>query len=294
MKELKLVVVNEQDHNLTSSDKSGSKEELQGWPLVGLSVGSFLQVIAMDQQTCILEVYHNSRERGAFYFIQGTLYNATCGDLDGEEAALEMVSWENVRLNIKHMLNTSDIPKKIEMGLMLLLMESSRRRDEASVDDRVEELEEIISERESSDLGSKPKVMESPKEHSEDYGILGEKLNDCMEKLKKDMGDALLNSVIISKHGRGAISAYRSTLEYAGLFHDLTDRLQKAFDPDSSDALGKYYIIDLSNDQSMAVVLFGAYQWVIVFDNNRVALGLFLNVIVPQVLKLLEDAIKTE
>jgi len=33
------------------------------------------------------------------------------------------------------------------------------------------------------------------------------------------------------------------------------------------------------------------YQWGIVFDNTEIQLGLFLNVIIPKIIKLFEDAI---
>ncbi|MCX5827361.1 MAG: DUF4388 domain-containing protein [Deltaproteobacteria bacterium] len=293
MKELKLVVDNEYDYTITPSDKSGPKEEMQGWPLVGLSIGSFLQFIAMDQQTCILKVYRNTYEQGAFCFVQGTLYNATFGDLEGEEAALEMVAWENVRLNIKYMLNTSDIPKKIEMGLMLLLMESSRRRDEAGVDDRVEVREEML-ERKEVDFGSTTTIFEDAVAKPVAPDSNEAKLNGCMEQLKRDMGDALMGAGIINMNTGVVAASYHSSpssLSSLDMFHSLTGYIKKAFDGDSVDALGRYYILDLSNGQTIASVLFGDYQCAIVFDNGKVALGLFLSVIVPKIIRIFEDAI---
>ena len=72
MKNIKLVVRNDS----ISENTEELKEESQVWPMVGLSVGSFIQLISMDQQTCILEVYHSINKKGAFYFIEGSLYNA--------------------------------------------------------------------------------------------------------------------------------------------------------------------------------------------------------------------------
>jgi len=291
MKELKLVVDNEYDYTTTPPDKLGSKEELQGWPLVGLSLGSFLQFVAMDQQTCMLKVYSHTYEQGAFYFVQGTLYNATFDDLEGEEAALEMVGWENVRLNIKYMLNTSDIPKKIEKGLMLLLMESSRRRDEA-VDDRVEVPEEML-ERKGVDIGSATTIFEDAVAKPVASDSTEMKLNGCMEQLKKDMGDALIGAGIISMDTGRIVASYHSSPLSFDTFHELTGYIQKSCDGDFVEALGRYYILDLSNDQTIASVLFGGYQCAILFDNGKVALGLFLGVIIPKIIRVFEDAIKT-
>jgi hypothetical protein len=64
-KDFKLIVDNEGLESMSPADKAGAKEELQRWPLFGLSVGSFLQVINMEQQTCLLEVYRR-QSTGAF------------------------------------------------------------------------------------------------------------------------------------------------------------------------------------------------------------------------------------
>ena len=136
-KDFKLIVDNEGLESMSPADKADAKEELQRWPLFGLSVGSFLQVINMEQQTCLLEVYRSANQQGHFSIVEGALYNAICGDREGEDAAMEMISWENVRLNIKQILNTSGIERNIEKNLMLLLMEGSRRRDEAEENNAV-------------------------------------------------------------------------------------------------------------------------------------------------------------
>jgi hypothetical protein len=119
----------------------GESESLKGEshisPIVGLSVGSFIQLISMDQQTCVVEVSHNANGTGTFYFVEGILYNAVCGNLEGEEAAMEMIAWERARININNTINANEIAKKIEKGLLSLLMESSRRKDESAWDDRL-------------------------------------------------------------------------------------------------------------------------------------------------------------
>ena len=135
MENIKLVVTN---NGMSEGESENLKAESHVSPIVGLSVGSFIQLISMDQQTCLVEVHHNANGRGTFYFVEGTLYNAVCGNLEGEEAAMEMITWEKVRININNTIDANEIVKKIEKGLMSLLMESSRRKDESAWDDRLE------------------------------------------------------------------------------------------------------------------------------------------------------------
>jgi CheY-like chemotaxis protein len=105
-------------------------EVSHGEPLVGLSVSSFLQVLSMDQQTCILYVENKkTKQKGFLYVISGELSDAECGHIPAEEAALEMIAWDEVNLKFKTK-SKINRTKKINMGLMSLLMEASRLKDE--------------------------------------------------------------------------------------------------------------------------------------------------------------------
>ncbi|HYA13834.1 MAG TPA: DUF4388 domain-containing protein [Syntrophales bacterium] len=140
MTNIKLVVKNdpitEQDRpGLKNVLKDEAKNEQQSWLPISLSVGNFIQLVSMDQQTCIVEIYHSENRHGTFYFVEGDLYNAVCGDREGEEAAIEMIPWEKVRININNNVTADEIEKKIERGLLKLLMEGSRHKDKSARDD---------------------------------------------------------------------------------------------------------------------------------------------------------------
>ncbi|MHC4687981.1 MAG: response regulator, partial [Planctomycetota bacterium] len=96
-----------------------------------VSLSSFLQLIEMEQKTCLLEVHGEVHLRGYLYLVQGELYDATCGVLQKEEAAYAMIAWNNVQLYIKNL--PKEKPKKrIEKGLMAIVMEGTRRKDEVA------------------------------------------------------------------------------------------------------------------------------------------------------------------
>jgi len=262
--------------------KEESTETLPGWPLVGLSIGSFIQVVAMDQQTCMLEVYRGRDKHGHFCFIQGSLYDAVCGDLAGEDAAMEIMSWQNVRLNIKHIIDTTNIVRTIDKGLMSLLMESSRRQDEAAVQHAAEDSsEEAIDE-----------------DHDVQDGVppgLKTRLEKVLDTLRKNMGDALIGTAIVSRKDGEALSGYESTPAAIHFFKTLTDLIGRVFSHDASEhELGAYYYLDLADDQTLFVLLFDEYIWGIVFNNGTHALGLFLNVLMPRLMQAFAEAVETE
>lgn len=67
----------------------------------GISILSFLQLILMEQKTCLLEVERQGRPRGLMFFEKGVLCDATCGALEGEPAALELISKERAVIRFR-------------------------------------------------------------------------------------------------------------------------------------------------------------------------------------------------
>jgi len=271
-KDIKLIIDNEDAENAPAAE-AGIKDELQRWPLFGLSVGSFLQVIAMERQTCIMEVYLNPSHYGHFCFVEGQLFDAVCTGLEGETAAMEMIAWENVRLNIKQILNTSSVVRKIDKNLMLLLMESTRRRDEimnAGEEMDAEDLEDI------EELDDVEAVVDNADR---------EKFDACLNILSGEMGDALLAATISRIDENKVLSAYQTTAETAKAFLRLTTFMKNAFETRSTVTLGDHYVLDLKGKRLLVVLIIGEHQWCVVFNSIKCTLGLFRNVIMPKVIR---------
>ena len=92
----------------------------------------------MEHKTCLLEVYGENTDKGLLYFNRGILYDAVFGDMKGEDAAIELLTLDNVRIHFKD-LPKKKIKKRIETGLMPLLIEGARLKDEKTSE--VEEAE---------------------------------------------------------------------------------------------------------------------------------------------------------
>jgi len=108
----------------------GLEERLVDSSVMSISICGFLQLIELEQKTCLLEVQQKSRsEKGRFYFNRGELYDAALGDVKGKEAALEMVAWDNARIECKN-LPKERLTRRIEDELMALIMEGLRKKDE--------------------------------------------------------------------------------------------------------------------------------------------------------------------
>ena len=92
-----------------------------------LTLASFLQLLEMERKTCSLAVSSNSY-RGLLYLRDGHLVGAETAGLKGQPAALEIVTWENVDIEISE--HVPPFEPEIEATLRFLLMEGMRLKDE--------------------------------------------------------------------------------------------------------------------------------------------------------------------
>jgi CheY-like chemotaxis protein len=98
-----------------------------GGQVRGISLSSFLQMIELEACTCTLQVIGKER-KGTLHIREGKLVGAALGKLAGREAALQVLAWENVQIDIDY--TPWDQPREIEGPLMSLFLESRRITDE--------------------------------------------------------------------------------------------------------------------------------------------------------------------
>lgn len=105
------------------------KREADGGTLHGISSGMFLQLVEMEEKTCTIRLFSNSSgKQGILFFEQGELLDARADGLQGEDAAYEIFSWEQVSLSIQN--SCPQREKKIGRDLQAILLEAMRLKDE--------------------------------------------------------------------------------------------------------------------------------------------------------------------
>lgn len=113
---------------LANAISEALERETKEGSLTGISLANFLQLLEMEQKTCLLEV--TSKEgQGFIYFNQGELYAAISGKDKGEEAVYKMLLLEDVHITFKKQ-PLKKIKKLIAKPLFSLLMEGLKRKDE--------------------------------------------------------------------------------------------------------------------------------------------------------------------
>jgi|GEM_PF-304983 len=96
----------------------------------GISLQSFMQLIDMEGKTCTLIIESQGRQ-AVIYIDKGELIDARTGNMSGEEAAYEILTWSvDEELTIEIDNSCPKMERKIEFTIMHLLMESARLIDE--------------------------------------------------------------------------------------------------------------------------------------------------------------------
>ncbi|MBU0728598.1 MAG: response regulator [Proteobacteria bacterium] len=93
----------------------------------GISLPSFMQLLQLDKKTCTLTVTSKNRT-GMLFFQQGELTNASTNGLKSLEAAMEISSWEQTKIEIINICKNQN--KTIDVPLGFILIESARLKDE--------------------------------------------------------------------------------------------------------------------------------------------------------------------
>lgn len=129
--------------NLARQIMTTLRKESEGGTLHNVSSGMFLQLVEMEQKTCTIRLEDKfSGKKGILFFQEGQLLDARVNDLQGEDAAYEVFSWDQVNLSIQNGCALKD--KRITSEMQHLILEAARRKDEnLAVDEMPSVAEEV-------------------------------------------------------------------------------------------------------------------------------------------------------
>jgi CheY-like chemotaxis protein len=120
--------------NLARQIMATLRKESEGGTLHNVSSGMFLQLVEMEQKTCTIRLEDKfSNKKGILFFQEGELLDARVNDLQGEHAAYEIFSWDQVNLSIQNGCALKE--KRIHSEMQHLILEAARRKDEDIVED---------------------------------------------------------------------------------------------------------------------------------------------------------------
>lgn len=93
----------------------------------GITLATFVQLMRIEKKSCTLKISHG-QDHGYLFLRAGELYDAESGDLRGEAAAYEILSWDDTEIEMDTQCRRQE--RVIESSLEYLLIDAYRIRDE--------------------------------------------------------------------------------------------------------------------------------------------------------------------
>jgi YesN/AraC family two-component response regulator len=260
----------------------------------GISVASFLQMIAMEGQTCTLTIKSNDKI-GYVYFRDGELIHAEFEGKQGEEACYKIVTWEDVEIQIEKKCTKDNVT--IKKSINHLLIEAHRRIDEKveqKTDDEVSEravLEKNFATETAGEPVNLPVIESGNGQYMSKENTMNIKLlNSAVEALKEDLGDGLIATDIFDSTEGQSVAGYNPQPKACAMFTRMTSQINTALSESGFPILGKYFMLDLADKRRVVVIPLGDYIWGILTDGKKTPLGLLLNIALPKVVDAFEEA----
>ncbi|MDQ1352353.1 MAG: Response regulator [Acidobacteriota bacterium] len=249
-----------------------SDEEGVSGTIEAISLTSLLQLINLEKKTLLVKVADNTDE-GFLYFNKGEIIHAQCRQKIGEEAVYHLIKMKKGHFSLFN-LGKKEIPDQtIEIPFMGVMMNAMKLLDENSKDTGQEDEDNIYI--------NKEEIMDV------------KKMQDAVDQLKSKIGAGLIHTAIWSSADGQALVAFNEKPKAVALLNELTNQMYKVLSQSEEGffELGRYYLIDLVKDNMVIIIYLGDYQWSILFDKKKVQLGLLLNVVVPNIIDIFEEAI---
>lgn len=116
-----------------------------------------------------------------------------------------------------------------------------------------------------------------------------QKLNGCIELVRKDLGDGLESGGVIStKDGQLLAGTDNVNVAASASLNRITNVIREALKSFPVE-LGQYYYMDIAGNIGILVIPMGDYQFGFAVNNKKVKLGLLLNIILPRLINAFED-----
>lgn len=119
---------------LAESIKLAEEHQRNRENLAGVSLPGLMQIIEAENKTCLLNVRAGNREQGVIYFHEGEVFNAVCGPLRGEDAAIKLIAMDDILADYRR-LPRKKIRRDIHKGTQALILKAMKHKDDGKKTD---------------------------------------------------------------------------------------------------------------------------------------------------------------
>jgi len=249
-----------------------TEEEGVSGTIDSIALTSLLQMINLEKKSLVVKV-ENKTSEGFLYFDKGEIIHAEYQDEVGEGAAFHLIKLKSGRFSLLKTKGKKIYQKTIETPFMVLMMNAMKFVDENQM------------KRKSNSKNKNNKNKEVRMDIK--------KLRGAVDYLADQLGNGLISTDIWATADGQSLVSHNPQPKAVALFNQLTQHMAEALSQSEDEfvELGRYYLIDLVGDHMSIVLFLGDYQWGILFNKKEVQLGLLLNVVIPKIIDIFEEAI---
>ncbi len=245
----------------------------------GMSLAAILQVLEMEQRTGVISIKTDNNS-GRIFFKKGMVVDIDAEGLAPEEALGVLLDQSNKDQAISIEYLEHRRKERINKSLTEILLEASRLLDEDKNEGAKKEIkEEIVT----------PKIEKQ--NYVKEGKIDNQKISNLIDRLKDELGDALIAAQIWSLNEGEVFIGYNQQPEVSELFSQITLYLNEALSTAEFPQLGKYYVLNLEGKKISVTIPQGEYFCGMLIDSKKTPLGLLLKVVLPGLIASFEEAI---
>ncbi len=247
----------------------------------GISTETFLQILSLEQKTCLLEVLSNGHKPGYYFINKGILFDAIFKDSVGQKAAIEMLNLDKVTLNLKK-LPANRMKKRINTSIMALLLENSKDTDE-----------DIYNQAE--------QIDENPKIDSKELNMSKSKLDLILLKFRDEIPEYISTGIVEISAGmpiaENTILSEFDTSAASAAFSDVVKSTEIGLDAlGGSENVGSTQEILVSTEKVIILISIlgktGYYHGLAITKNGNLGFArVIMKKYLPQIIELLREVI---
>jgi hypothetical protein len=125
--------------------------------------------------------------------------------------------------------------------------------------------------------------------YKEDKLVNIQLLNEYIEELKDTLQDGLIATSIFNQEDGVPIAEYNIKANSNLAYNSITNYILKKFRDNNLSNIDKFMIFSLENDVTLVIIPVYNYRWAILVDNNKIKLGVLLNMTIPKTRKKLKE-----
>jgi len=129
-----------------------------------------------------------------------------------------------------------------------------------------------------------------PSDAKEKINLDISKINDAVEKLKRDLGEGLIATEMWNSNDLQIVAGFNSDPKSRSIFSRIAEYLNNSLGECDFPELDDFYILNLKKNRLILVLLLDNYHWGLIVNRKGSVMGFLISIIIPELKKVFKSA----